>query len=426
MKKLSWEIILAGLLFIVVAIFLLNKSSSKDEESTEFSTVQPVPPTPPSPPEPIHVIDIERLKELKALKGLKELEGLNDSGQVANLEKLKALAYLIPSEERDKFLTEIDGVLRDLTNDGIQIKFDSNDDIIIVKRDFEDIVEGSWTNTSPGIYTFQNEFDASEIDEVNIKLPVGSITIVGTSDDKSKFTIQASGQISSVEDLNSKIKTSSMFVNDQANFLISNQGDSEDRNIQLQATLYISNSIDISAELERGHIEVTNINGDQVYKTGGGHMKINKTQGDVVALSDGGNIIVNDAVGDITLRTLGGQLHIKQCIGDVSLDSKGGNVSIVDVSGEIISSTLGGNIFIALKDFNDDITAQNSAGNIKILLPKNIAADVELKGSSISEIEGFDFIGKKSNAHWEGTFNGGGNDIIAFTKYGTISIIGND
>tara|TARA_R110000868_G_scaffold259361_3_gene517176 strand:+ start:2024 stop:3310 length:1287 start_codon:yes stop_codon:yes gene_type:complete len=428
MKRLSWEIILAGLFFIAVAIYLIDKPSGDNNHGPETAET-PNEPTPPTAHSPIRVIDIEGLKELASLDELKELESLEDVDQAENLKKLKALAHLIPSEARDEFLTEIDKVLREFSDGDIQINFDSEDQLIIVNHEYETLEQGNWGETSPGVYTYVNDFDATDITETSISLPGGSITVVGTNENKAKFTVQASGQISSKEDLDSKISTTSSINDGEAIFSIDTKEKSRDSNLQLQVTLYIPENMELSTYTAAGHIEATNINGDQVYETGGGHIKLNRVSGDIIAVSKGGHVSIEDAKGDVIMKSSGGHLVLKKCTGDATLDTKGGNIEIKDVDGEIISSTLGGNIMIALNNLNEDITAETSAGNIQIFIPSNSKADIDIQASNTSDLNGFSnmaFDGRKTKNKASGKLNGGGSEIIAFTKYGKVIITGNE
>ena len=176
-----------------------------------------------------------------------------------------------------------------------------------------------------------------------------------------------------------------------------------------------------------GHIEATNINGDQIYETGGGHITINKVIGDVLAVSGGGHVKVEDADGDVTLKSQGGHLIVKNCTGDVSLDTKGGNIDLKNIEGEVIASTLGGNIMLVYNaPITDDATLETSAGNIQIWMPTTSNADIELQASNAVEIQGFSVDGPRSKTKVNGKINQGGPEIIGFSKYGKVTLAGND
>lgn len=420
MKKFSWEIIVAGLLFIFVAIYLLGKPSKKDASSTALVTVVPTPEDA-AEPEMVHTIDLKKLEELAVLK---ELENIAELDELELLESLKEMAHLLPSEIRDDFQLEIEKALSELSNNEISIDLDLTEKLIIVNRDSK-LEQGKWTGSSPGVYTYLNEFDASSVENVVLKLPYGSITIVGSEDGKSSLTLHASGQISSTQDLESQLSTISHFSN-EAVFKIEPKNSIVDHNIQLQAVLSIPTKMEVVTETMTGHIEISNIQGEQVYKTGGGHIILNNIQGDVTAISEGGHITLENGVGEFLIKSGGGHLKATNSSGEFFLKTSGGNIEALDVEGELAASTQGGNISILMKKFTKDISAETSAGNIQILLPSSTNANIELKASSLVEVTGITFDGTKKKTNLKGTLNSGGPDIIAYSKYGQVAVKSND
>ena len=426
MKRISWEIILAGLFFVAIALYLIGKPSGGHDSGSATAQNIPKEPTPPTPSQ-VHVIDLENLKELAALKELKELDKLNELNNAENLEKLKSIAHLIPAEARDEVLTEIDNVLRELSDEKIHINFEMDDKLLVINREYDNAVQGEWENTSPGVYTFLNEFDASSITTTSVTIPSGSITVVGTNDKTAKFTVQASGQISSKEDLSSKLNTVSIFENGEAKFLLENNYNNNWTNIHLQATLYIPENMELVANTGGGHIEATNINGDQLYETKGGHIKLNKVVGDVVAISGGGHVKVEDATGDVTMKSMGGHLVLKDCSGDATLDTKGGNIEVKEAKGEVIASTMGGNIMLIYSNpIINDATLETSAGNIQVWMPRTSNATVDFQASNSVELQGFSVEGSRTKTKVTGKINRGGPEIIGFSKYGKVTLAGND
>ena len=420
MKKLSWEIVLAGFLFIAISIYLLGKPSGSDYDDYADAAA-PVAPTPPDKPSPVHIIDLENLEELSALNELETLTELED------LKKLKELAHLIPNEVRDEFLTEVDVALRELSNEKINISFERDDKLIVINTEYDEATQGEWSNTSPGIYTYVNEIDASNITTSAISVSQGSIKIVGSSEQNARFTIQASGKINSVEELNSQIRGVATVSNQEAIFSVEYLENASNEHIQIQATLYLPETIPLVASSGGGHIEATNIHADQTYETGGGHIKLSKLKGDVIAVSGGGHISILEAEGDVTMRTSGGHLVLKQSSGDASLDTEGGNIEVKEVTGEVTASTNGGNIILIYKEpIINDATVETSAGNVQIWMPKRSQASVMFEASSSVELKGFTVDGTVSKNKVKGTVNNGGPEIIGFSKYGKVTLAGND
>lgn len=419
MKKLSWEIIVAGLFFIAIAFYLLSMPSDYDSDGDKFAgPVPPEAPTPPATPsEELQVINLEGLAALEELEHLKELN------KIESLQSLKELAHLIPEQTRAEFLTEINKALREFSDDEISINFDMDDELILVKKEY-DIEQGNWGKTSPGVYTYLNEFDASSISDMSVSLPNGSITLIGTSDSKAKLTVQASGEISSAEELKTQYSTAVTFEDGEAVFSLENLNLENSSNVHFQTTLYIPEKMELIAKTMGGHIESTNIEGDQTYETGGGHITLERLAGDVIAISGGGHIQIEDVIGDVTFKTTGGHLKVQNCTGDVILRTEGGNIELEEIEGEIIASTNAGNIAIQLTSFSDDITAETFAGNFQLILPASSEATFDLQASNVVELKNLTFQGDKSKAKAKGNINGGGSEVIAFTKFGKVTIIG--
>ena len=427
MKRISWEIILAGLFFVGVAIYLIGRPSESDNSVRVSVADVPAPPEPPKP-DKVHVIDLNRLEAISSVKAeLKELEALQNKDNLKNLEQLKELAHLIPAQARDEFLTEIDKALRDLSDDEISINFDMKDNLIVVNRDYN-VEEGKWSLTSPGVYTYQYVFDASRLESSAIDLPYGSIMIVGTNEPNAKLTIQASGQIDSESDLNSQLSTFTVVNSESATFKVSPNSDTRSQNIQLQATLNLPENMSVTATTESGHLEITNISGDQVYKTGGGHIKLSRIGGDVSAYTSGGNIRLDNSNGDFDIRSDGGHIQAKNSTGDLNLITQGGNIDISEIKGEFSAVTKsGGNITVNQSVVNNDMVMETAAGSITINIPSATVADVKLKASASVEVIGIPFDGTKTSNWMNGSLNGGGKlDIVAVSKLGKVLIKKND
>ncbi len=427
MKRISWEIILAGLFFVGVAIYLIGRPSESDNSVRVSVADVPAPPEPPKP-DKVHVIDLNRLEAISSVKAeLKELEALQNKDNLKNLEQLKELAHLIPAQARDEFLTEIDKALRDLSDDEISINFDMKDNLIVVNRDYN-VEEGKWSLTSPGVYTYQYVFDASRLESSAIDLPYGSIMIVGTNEPNAKLTIQASGQIDSESDLNSQLSTFTVVNSESATFKVSPNSDTRSQNIQLQATLNLPENMSVTATTESGHLEITNISGDQVYKTGGGHIKLSRIGGDVSAYTSGGNIRLDNSNGDFDLRSDGGHIQAKNSTADLNLITQGGNIDISEIKGEFSAVTKsGGNITVNQPVVNNDMVMETAAGSITINIPSATVADVKLKASASVEVIGIPFDGTKTSNWMNGSLNGGGKlDIVAVSKLGKVLIKKND
>lgn len=427
MKRFSWEIVVAGMVFVFVAIYLMGRpTQSSSQSSTNHVPDPPEPPTSTSVPTNVQVIDLENLDELHKLEELKKLENLEQLGKLETLQSLKEMARFIPEETRDEFISELDLAIQDLSTEEVQISVNLDDNIIVLNKN-ANLVLGSWIRTSPGVYTFKNEFSATGVTSVSATLPSGNITVIGTNDSTTSFTLQASGQINNDDQLADIIVPNSSIENGELELNITSDNGFNNQNIQLQATLYVPENAELSSTTKAGHIEITNVHGDQVHETGGGHIKLHKVSGDVVAVTRGGHMWMDNGSGELTLKSSGGHLNVKEFDGDISLKTAGGNILIEEVDGEISCATSGGNIDIKLTKADQDITAESSAGNIKMSLPSNLSAEIDIKGSNGVEVSGYTLSTEsKSRNAIKGEINGGRSDIVAYTKYGNVAIKSND
>lgn len=423
MKRFSWEIVLTGLVFVFIAIYLMGRPSDTSSENDIVNTDTPSQTDISSGSKSVQIINLESLEELKKLEELDKLKGL---GKLETLSSLKEMADLIPAEAREEFLMELDLAIQELNNEGIEINLNLDDNIIVLNRN-ADIVEGTWVRTEPGIYIFKNEFSAAGVTSVSAILPGGNITIVGTKDSTSSFTLQASGQINNDDQLFDLISPNSTVQNGELTLTVGTANEFSRQNIQLQATMYVPENIMVTGTTKAGHIEITNIHGDQVYETGGGHVKLHKVSGNIIAVTKGGHMWSDEGSGELTFNSTGGHLTITKFAGDVSLKTAGGNILAEEVDGEINCSTSGGNIEIRLIRAGHDITAETSAGNILMTLPETLSADVDLKGSNGVEVTGYTLTTQMQTRNSiKGEINGGGPDIVAYTKYGNVAIKSND
>src|SRR5690554_5213111 len=108
MVSKSWEIIVAGLVFIGISMYIIdNKSSDSSADTTTAMSDSVV----------IHVPDLKiksiTLNNLQNLENLRQLENLQELGNLEKLEKLKALANYMPVEVKNDFVKEIDHAIKE-------------------------------------------------------------------------------------------------------------------------------------------------------------------------------------------------------------------------------------------------------------------------------------------------------------------------
>ncbi|MEX2476969.1 MAG: DUF4097 family beta strand repeat-containing protein [Gracilimonas sp.] len=406
MKTSSWEIIIAGFIFVGLGIYLIEQNSSTSKA--------------PTPPDSISFnLDGKNLRVIE-LKGLKNLQNLENLENLRNLENLKNLTNFLPAEIRFEFEKEIDEVMQEFDQESVDVVLNSDEGTISVNRKLS-AESGNWTAVSPGIFAYIKEFNASELNEAELKLPFGSIEVIGSNDPQAKLTVQASGQVSTKEDLRSKLSTQSDINSEQVVFEIrTRDSQSKDHNIQLQATLALPNDVRVYALTNAGHISSKDINGNQHYKTLGGHIVLEALTGTLTAETGGGHITVSDSEGNLTLNSKGGNIRAQDSNGTLVMKTSGGNLQAYDFGGSIQASTNGGNIELRLVGLTGNSNASTGAGSISIWFPKTGNAGFNLSGSSIEIDSDLNFKGSQSSGSASGSVGNGNHTLTAKTNYGKV------
>lgn len=412
MKTSSWEIILAGFIFVGVAIYLIenNSGSQKPEQA-------------PAAPDSIQLnFGEERLRviELKNLENLENLRNLENLENLRNLGNLRNITNFLPAEIRAEVEAEIDQAMKEFEQESVDVVVDSEKGTISINRAIS-ATSGGWSAVSPGIFAYVKEFDSQKLKEARLELPFGSISIVGTSDPQAKLAIQASGQVSTKEDLNSALNTTETINTEKAIFEIKTRDDLKNsHNIQLQATLHVPHQANVQGITDAGHISSSDIDGNQVYKTNGGHITLKNLTGEINAETGGGHITINDSEGGFSLRSKGGNIRAENSTGSLLMKTSGGNLQAYDFSGSFEAITNGGNVELRLLELTKNSLASTGAGSINIWFPKNGNAAFELNGSSIEISSDLNFQGSTSAGTASGSIGNGENTLTAKTAYGKV------
>lgn len=414
MKSSSWEIILAGLLFTGVAIYLLqyNDQPSKSKE-TSFST------------DSLRTINFDQNLKVIKFEALKDLDNLDNLESLENLENLKNLSSFLPKEVRDEFESEINSAIKGLEKENINVQVDTVNKTISISKALPATVDtdGNWTAVSPGVFAYIKEFDASDLKEADLDLPFGSIEVIGGEDSSTKLTIEATGQISTKEELLSKIKTSSSIENNRAIFkVISASTRSKDENVHLQATLSVPKNFDLRMITAAGHISARSINGTQDLETLGGHIKMKDVTGDITAKTSGGHISVDHSEGSLTLLSLGGHIQTRNATGVISMITSGGNLQALDTKGSVEASTNGGNIELRFIGLNGNSSAKTGAGTISLFVPKSANTHFDLSGNNVEIDPDLNFTGSSSSGKAIGTIGENRSSLKAKTNYGKVTL----
>lgn len=414
MKTSSWEIIIAGLLFVGISIYLTAQHSEPQKPTTASVSADSVRVN----------WNGDRLKviELRSLQNLKNLENLENLENLKNLQNLKNITTFLPAEIQEDFNAEIDAVIKEFDQESVRVDFNSDEGTVSINRAMS-ISQGEWTAVSPGIFSYVKEFNSSELEEADLNLPFGSIEIIGGDNKQGKITIRASGQVSTREELRSKIETVENISQQRASFTINPKGDSvQNSSVQLHAVLSLPSNVEVRSVTEAGHISSKNITGNQTYQTSGGHISLQNLSGDVEANTGGGHISIRDSKGVIHLNSKGGNIKSLNSEGTLVMKTSGGSLEAHDITGSVEASTTGGNIELRFLEMLENSFATTGAGTITLWFPANANAKFDFSGNTVELDPAFNFLGDKSSGTLKGSIGSGAPTITAKTNYGKINV----
>lgn len=418
MRKTSWEIIVAGLLMLFVALIIVAKSDNDrtDTKADRHSKAKRS--------EKRSVRNDIKIIDLKGVSNLEKLEELENLGSLEGLENLKSLSSIISAEVNQKIIEDLNLAIEDLEGDSFSINIDLEDEIILLKKEY-DINAGEWTEISTGVYAFKKIYNENSYENLSLKLSSGSIKFIGSDNPATTFTVNASGDIAARELLKDMVSIKESIVNKDLGINISSSNNSNN-NIQLQTIVTVPNTVNIAALTGAGHIDVSNTSGDLEFKTSGGHIKLKRLSGEITAFTEGGHITIMGGEGDISLKSLGGHLRAVDTNGKLELRTSGGNIKAENITGSINAFTSGGNILVDVKELNGEIQTRNGAGQVELVLPAGADASFAIMGTKVELDTAFNFEGTRDNSSLNGTIGKGTYPIKIKTGYGTVTILKNE
>lgn len=217
--------------------------------------------------------------------------------------------------------------------------------------------------------------------------------------------------------------------------------------LSISFKLYTPTRMDTKLTTSGGNINLSNVNGSQLFTTSGGNIEATDVAGKIDGTTSGGNISIKHASDDIGLTTSGGNIIAEDCNGKIKLSTSGGNIDLDVLKGEISASTSGGNVNgqtiegelqaatsggdVQLRNLSCNVTASTSGGNIKVSvtklkqrvrlsnnggniqlqIPSAAGADLDLSADKIKTETLRNFNGRVEDEKVQGKLNGGGTDI---------------
>lgn len=436
MKKrfTSWEIVLAGLALTAVALFLVAHADN-NQRMTRASVSQ-APGHPEAPDFPRSDIPSSIVIDLERLEGLRNLENLENLGNLGNLENLKNLENLqnlnlnienlealIASKSDEATVRTLEELRRHLEEDAKgNYRVQLQDRKLFINRNFN-VEPANWTEVSPGVYVFRQTLDVSGLNRLELLIGFGNLNIVGSENGGGELTLQATGDISSAQALAEELTVERSEGSEGNAIRVTGAEGSGLRNrVNLNATLTVPRSLAVQAVTRGGHINANNLEGDHSFETSAGHVNLNAVKGSTVVRSSGGHIIGQRLSGQADLKTTGGHIRVSDFDGSLVAQTGGGHIELQSFRGEAEARTSGGNINASVTSAAGPLTFTTAAGNLSLVLPPGIQADLQADGSQVTLAEGFSFDGTRTNGSLSGTLNGGGLPITLRCSFGNIVI----
>lgn len=423
-RSKSWEIILAGLAFVAIAIYLTGNQKNSHEappalERPSSSIAEP------SLPSTI-VIDLQNLENLKNLENLSNLKNLENLEQLEfelkNLDKIieKRINTEAERESVEKSLRVVEEKLQNIEKADYQVQLQNKK--VFINKDYN-VEESNWTETSPGVFIYRKSLSLGDLKTFNFNMGFGNLNVIGGESVEGELTIRATGNVESAKEIRESLNILSRTDSEAASFEINpeNRSSFSDK-VNLEATLKMPKNMKLDASTQGGHINANNLDGDHKLFTSGGHIILDAISGNTEAESNGGHITCDRLNGEATLKTSGGHIKVSNADANLAANTGGGHIDLDNFAGQVDAKTSGGNITAEIISASGPLNFVTSAGNISLIIPQNLAADLKAKGNMVSLEEGFQFDGKKSKTSITGSLNGGGIPLILTCKYGNISI----
>jgi len=419
-RNISWEIVLAGLTFVAIAIYLFNHDSSHENRHSRHAppAVAPAPGLPSA-----IVIDLENLKNLEDLKHLQNIDELKVfKDELRNIDKLIEQQRQNQGQQQqiDSNLKQLEAELQKIENADYKIKL-QNQKLYINKN--YNIDEAQWTEVKPGTYVYRKSFDTSKLKSMDVKLSFGNVNLVGENGSQGEIVLRATGDIEDPAAFSDKLDIEEQLNQSDGTFNVASaKGTHISDHINMEATITIPSSLVINASTAGGHINATNLSSKQHLKTSGGHINLNAVQGETVAKTAGGHITCDELSGNIVLSTGGGHIRVNQLDGTLTAKTGGGHIEIQDASGTVTAKTSGGNISTTMVQAKGPLKFATSAGNVSLFIPVDLGANLKVDGSTVNLASPFDFSGTQNKGRLDGTLNGGGIPIEISCGFGNVNI----
>lgn len=212
------------------------------------------------------------------------------------------------------------------------------------------------------------------------------------------------------------------------------------KSVNISFRVHTGKNVTSNLETSGGSINIANLNGSQNFKTSGGSLTVSNIHGNIDGKTSGGSIKADNLEGDVRLATSGGSIRLENLTGTIHVQTSGGSIKGEHIDGQLIAKTSGGSINLdnlactldagtsggsATASFTKlpgDVSLTSSAGSVNLTIPRNSAANLNLKGMRVNADNLNNFNGTNSKGKLIGSINGGGKQVSASTSAGSVNL----
>ena len=145
--------------------------------------------------------------------------------------------------------------------------------------------------------------------------------------------------------------------------------------------------------------------------------------------SSAGSVRAGKLVGaDVNLHSSAGSIRVDSCQADrIRLQSSAGSIDASDVSGAVDAHSSAASVTLRMRDVKANVKADSSAGGVRVSIPANAAADVDLSTSAGgAAVNGLSVdVSQQKRGLVRGKLNGGGPAITLHSSAGSVELSAN-
>lgn len=153
-------------------------------------------------------------------------------------------------------------------------------------------------------------------------------------------------------------------VDQQGNVIRVGYQDQSFRQVKVEYTIYVPQDTEVRAQIGSGNMDVSDVQGPAVLRTGSGSITARHIHNDTEAESGSGSISLADISSRATATTGSGTIELSRIGGDIRTSTGSGRIDLEETRGRINVKTGSGGIQVT--GASDDVRATTGSGSIRI------------------------------------------------------------